>query len=103
MLTRTLAAELDGTGILVNAASPGYTLTDMSPDAQRPVRAGADTGRPSPGDVDARGQRRSDQPADKKAVSKLVCDRKQSRRHYPSDANPELGQRRAIKESKVNA
>ena len=43
MLTRTLAAELDGTGILVNAASPGYTLTDMSPDAQRPVRAGADT------------------------------------------------------------
>ena len=43
MLTRTLAAELDGTGILVNAASPGYTLTDMSPEAQRPVRDGADT------------------------------------------------------------
>ena len=43
MLTRTLAAELEGTGILVNAASPGYTRTDMSPDAQRPVRDGADT------------------------------------------------------------
>lgn len=43
MLTRTLAAELEGTGILVNAASPGYTRTDMSPDAQRSVRDGADT------------------------------------------------------------
>jgi NAD(P)-dependent dehydrogenase (short-subunit alcohol dehydrogenase family) len=43
MLTRTLAAELEGSGILVNAASPGYTRTDMSPDAQRPVRDGADT------------------------------------------------------------
>jgi hypothetical protein len=27
----------------VNAASPGYTRTDMGPDAQRPVRDGADT------------------------------------------------------------
>jgi NAD(P)-dependent dehydrogenase (short-subunit alcohol dehydrogenase family) len=43
MLTRTLAAELERTGVLVNAASPGYTRTDMSPDAQRPVRDGADT------------------------------------------------------------
>ncbi|WP_454857878.1 SDR family oxidoreductase [Promicromonospora soli] len=43
MLTRTLAIELNGTGILVNAASPGYTRTDMSPDADRPVEAGADT------------------------------------------------------------
>jgi NAD(P)-dependent dehydrogenase (short-subunit alcohol dehydrogenase family) len=43
MLTRTLAAELEGTGILVNAASPGYTRTDMSPDAKRPVDEGADT------------------------------------------------------------
>ena len=43
MLTRVLAAELDGTGILVNAASPGYTHTDMSPKATRPVEQGADT------------------------------------------------------------
>ena len=43
MLTRTLAHEFEGTGILVNAASPGYTRTDMSPDAQRPVSDGADT------------------------------------------------------------
>jgi NAD(P)-dependent dehydrogenase (short-subunit alcohol dehydrogenase family) len=43
MLTRTLAAELDSTGVLVNAASPGYTKTDMSPDAPRTVREGADT------------------------------------------------------------
>ncbi|MFI6676749.1 SDR family oxidoreductase [Kribbella sp. NPDC050470] len=43
MLTRVLAAELEGTGILVNAASPGYTKTDMSPDATRPVEDGADT------------------------------------------------------------
>lgn len=43
MLTRVLAAELEGTGVLVNAASPGYTQTDMSPDATRPVQDGADT------------------------------------------------------------
>lgn len=43
MLTRVLAAELEGTGILVNAASPGYTKTDMSPNATRPVTQGADT------------------------------------------------------------
>jgi NAD(P)-dependent dehydrogenase (short-subunit alcohol dehydrogenase family) len=43
MLTRVFAAELEGTGILVNAASPGYTKTDMSPDATRPVADGADT------------------------------------------------------------
>jgi NAD(P)-dependent dehydrogenase (short-subunit alcohol dehydrogenase family) len=43
MLTRVLAAELKDDGVLVNAASPGYTRTDMSPDAERPVEAGADT------------------------------------------------------------
>jgi NAD(P)-dependent dehydrogenase (short-subunit alcohol dehydrogenase family) len=43
MLTRVLAAEVEWDGILVNAASPGYTRTDMSPDAERPVEAGADT------------------------------------------------------------
>lgn len=43
MLTRVLAAEVAGTGILVNAASPGYTKTDMSPDATRSVEQGADT------------------------------------------------------------
>jgi NAD(P)-dependent dehydrogenase (short-subunit alcohol dehydrogenase family) len=43
MLTRALACELEGTGILVNAASPGYTRTDMSPGAVRPVEEGADT------------------------------------------------------------
>jgi NAD(P)-dependent dehydrogenase (short-subunit alcohol dehydrogenase family) len=43
MLTRLLAAELAGTGVLVNAASPGYTRTDMSPDATRDVADGSDT------------------------------------------------------------
>jgi len=43
MLTRVLAAEVEYDGILVNAASPGYTRTDMSPDADRPVDRGADT------------------------------------------------------------
>jgi NAD(P)-dependent dehydrogenase (short-subunit alcohol dehydrogenase family) len=43
MLTRVLAAELEYDGILVNAASPGYTRTDMSPDATRSVEEGADT------------------------------------------------------------
>jgi len=43
MLTKVLAAELRGEGILVNSASPGYTRTDMSPDADRPVEQGADT------------------------------------------------------------
>jgi NAD(P)-dependent dehydrogenase (short-subunit alcohol dehydrogenase family) len=43
MLTKVLAAEVAGEGILVNAASPGYTRTDMSPKAERPVEEGADT------------------------------------------------------------
>jgi len=43
MLTKVLAAEVEFDGILVNAASPGYTRTDMSPDAERPVEQGADT------------------------------------------------------------
>jgi NAD(P)-dependent dehydrogenase (short-subunit alcohol dehydrogenase family) len=43
MLTVVLAAELREEGILVNAASPGYTRTDMSPNATRTVEQGADT------------------------------------------------------------
>jgi NAD(P)-dependent dehydrogenase (short-subunit alcohol dehydrogenase family) len=43
MLTVVLAAEVRGEGILVNAASPGYTQTDMSPKATRTVELGADT------------------------------------------------------------
>lgn len=43
MLTVVLAAEVRGEGILVNAASPGYTRTDMSPKATQTVERGADT------------------------------------------------------------
>ncbi|MNC85200.1 3-oxoacyl-[acyl-carrier-protein] reductase FabG [compost metagenome] len=43
-LTRTLAAELSGSGILVNSMSPGWVRTDMGgAGAPRSVEQGADT------------------------------------------------------------
>lgn len=43
-LTRTLAAEVDGTGILVNSMSPGWVRTDMGgAEAPRSVEEGAET------------------------------------------------------------
>jgi NAD(P)-dependent dehydrogenase (short-subunit alcohol dehydrogenase family) len=43
-LTRTLAAEVAGTGILVNSMSPGWVKTDMGgEEAPRSVEEGADT------------------------------------------------------------
>lgn len=40
-LTRMLAAELRGTGILVNSACPGWVATEMGGEGGRPVEQGA--------------------------------------------------------------
>ena len=40
-LTRTLAAELRDSTVLVNAVSPGWTATDMGGSGGRPIADGA--------------------------------------------------------------
>ena len=75
-LTRILASELRGSGILVNSVCPGWVQTDMgSPRAPRPVEEGADTPvvRPDACRAGTRGESGQDRGADMREIRLRVC------------------------------